>query len=107
MALSRNEFFKNMLVKIVQNTGLVSDVMNREQMKAFVRAAKIDAAVNVANWNNIVYPIFKTLRSAPEHEYDVLDTQFGGLSGWTITTEPWATPEGMECLWDFTRGQTH
>lgn len=107
MALSRNEFFKNMLVKIVQNTGLVSDVMNREQMKAFVRAAKIDAAVNVANWNNIVYPIFKTLRSAPEHEYDVLDTQYGGLSGWTITTEPWATPEGMECLWDFTRGQPH
>jgi hypothetical protein len=107
MALSRNEFFKNMLVKIVQNTGLVSDVANKEQMKAFVRAAKIDAAITVSNWNNIVHPVFKTLRSSPEHEYDVLDSQFGGLSGWTITTEPWATPEGMECLWDFTRGQPH
>lgn len=107
MALIRSEFFKNTLTKIFQSTGLVNDVTNKDQMKAFVRAAKIDAAVNVHNWNNIIYPAIRTLRSSPEHEYDVLDSEKGGISGWTVTTEPWATENGMECLWDYTRGQPH
>ena len=63
MALSKNEFFKNMLVKIVQNTGLVNDVANKEQMKAFVRASKIDAATTIesgSQWNTTENPDLPT-----------------------------------------------
>tara|TARA_B100000131_G_scaffold315009_1_gene352749 strand:- start:6179 stop:10180 length:4002 start_codon:yes stop_codon:yes gene_type:complete len=107
MALSKSEYFKNIFTTIVQSTGSIVNAQSPEEMRAFVRAAKIDAAINVRNWNKFVFPIMKTLRSAPEHEYDVLDAEKGGLSGWTITTELWATEDSMECLWDFTRGQPH
>mgnify|MGYP003111578635 FL=1 len=77
MALSKSEYFKNIFTTIVQSTGSIVNAQSPEEMRAFVRAAKIDAAINVRNWNKFVFPIMKTLRSSPEHEYDVLDTEKG------------------------------
>ena len=102
MALSKSEYFKNLFATVTQSTGAIVNAQSPEEMRTFVRAAKIDAAINVRNWNKFIYPMMKTLRSAPEHEQDVLEH---GIHGGTITTDLYATEDSMECLWDFTRGQ--
>jgi len=102
MALSKSEYFKNLFSTITQSTGAIVNAQSPEEMRAFVRAAKIDAAINVRNWNKFIHPMMKTLRSAPEHEQDVLEH---GIHGGTVTTDLYATEDSMECLWDFTRGQ--
>ena len=109
------ENFKNLIKQVYQQTSSILTIEKQSERLALIRSLKNFEANYVYNWQRFIYPIFSGpeaspykkysgFRSAPWAEYDVLDPEFGGGSGWTLTAEPWATAEGLPCLWDFTRG---
>lgn len=110
------ENFNSLINKVYQQLSSINSIERQYERLALLKSLKNFEASYVYNWQRFIYPIFSGpetspykkysgFRSAPWAEYDVLDPVHGGASGWTITAEPWATEEGLPCLWDFTRGQ--
>lgn len=113
---SGREYFKNIIKETYQQTGAIGALETISERNSFVSSVKQFEAGYVVNWQTILYPLlngvtgseykkFSGVRSGPWAEYDGLDPQYGGLSGWTLTAEPWATAEGLECLWDKGKAQ--
>lgn len=118
MSIETKKFFNNTIKEIYQQTGAILSLENRSERQLLINSLKIFEARVVYNWQQIVHPIlngpkgspyqkYSGMRSKPWAEFDSLDTVYGGLSGWTITAEPWATAEGMPCLWDSVNNQPH
>lgn len=110
------ENFNSLINKVYQQLSSINSIERQNERLALLRSLKIFEGSYVYNWQRFIFPIFSGMeqspykkysgfRSAPWAEYDVLDPVHGGASGWTLTAEPWATEEGLPCLWDFTRGQ--
>ena len=110
------ENFSSLINKVYQQLSSINSIEKQYERLALLKSLKNFEANYVYNWQRFIYPIFSGpetspyrkysgFRSAPWAEYDVLDPVHGGASGWTVTAEPWATEEGLPCLWDFTRGQ--
>lgn len=113
---SGREYFKNIIKETYQQTGAIGALETISERNSFVSSVKQFEAGYVVNWQTILYPLlngvngseykkFAGVRSGPWAEYDGLDPQYGGLSGWTLTAEPWATADGLECLWDKGKAQ--
>ena len=113
---SGREYFKNVIQQTYQQTGAIGAIETISERNSFVSSVKQFESGYVTNWQNIIYPLlagvdtsdykqYAGVRSGPWAEYDGLDAQYGGLHGWTLTAEPWATADGLECLWDSTNNQ--
>ena len=112
------EYFNNLIQETYQQTGAISSIENTSERNSFLSSVKSFESNYVYNWQTFLYPLlhgpntsnhvkYSGMRSGPWAEYDSLDSEHGGISGWTVTAEPWATADGLECLWDFTRQQPH
>ena len=108
--------FQSLFKQVYQQTVSILSLESQAERLSMLGAVKNFEANYVYNWQRFLYPIlngpetstfnkYTGLRSAPWAEYDVLDPERGGISGWTLTAEPWATETGLPCLWDGTRGQ--
>ena len=113
---SGREYLQNIIKETYQQTGAIGSIETISERNSFVSSVKQFESGYVVNWQSILYPLISGLetsdfkkysgvRSGPWAEYDGLDSQYGGLSGWTLTAEPWATEDGLECLWDKTKSQ--
>ena len=111
MAFDGNDFFKNTITELYQQTSISNSLDTRGNRQLFLRGVRNFEANMVDNWQTILYPIlngpkdstyqpYSGVRSATWAEYDILDPEYGGLHGWTLTTEPWATSNSMSALWD-------
>lgn len=118
MAYNTRGFFNSTIKEIYQQTGALLSLEGRENKDLLILSLKNFEANVVYNWQKIVFPIFNGVvgsphvqysgfRSKPWAEYDVLDSVYGGISGWTITAEPWATENGLPALWDEVNNQPH
>ena len=110
------ENFQSLIKQVYQQTVSILSLDREGDRLSFLRSVKNFESNYVYNWQRFIYPIFNGpekspyrkytgFRSAPWAEYDILDPERGGISGWTVTAEPWATEQGLPCLWDGTRGQ--
>lgn len=108
--------FQSLFKQVYQQTVSILSLESQAERLSLLGAVKNFEANYVYNWQRFLYPIlngpetstfnkYTGLRSAPWAEYDVLDPERGGISGWTLTAEPWAKETGLPCLWDGTRGQ--
>ena len=113
---SGREYLQNIIKETYQQTGAIGSIETISERNSFVSSVKQFESGYVVNWQSILHPLISGLetsdfkkysgvRSGPWAEYDGLDSQYGGLSGWTLTAEPWATEDGLECLWDKTKSQ--
>lgn len=118
MAFETKGFFNSTIKQIYQQTGAILSLENRRDKELLIAALKNFEANSVYNWQMIVFPIlngpkgspyekYSGMRSKPWAEFDALDSIHGGISGWTLTAEPWATPEGLPALWDEANKQPH
>jgi len=110
------ENFQSLIKQVYQQTVSIMSLEREGDRISFLKSVKNFESNYVYNWQRFIYPVFNGperspyakysgFRSAPWAEYDILDPERGGVSGWTVTAEPWATEHGLPCLWDGTRGQ--
>ena len=118
MAFETKNFFNSTIKQIYQQTGAILSLSTRSDKQLLINSLKLFEANFIYNWQKIHYPLlhgpsgspyekYTGMRSKPWAEYDALDSVYGGISGWTITAEPWATEDGIPALWDETNKQPH
>ena len=118
MASITKKFFNETIKEIYQQTGAVSSLEDRRDHQLLMNSLKNFEAQQVFNWQFILYPLlngpkeseyqqYAGMRSKPWAEFDSLDPIFGGIHGWTLTAEPWATEDSIPALWDATNKQPH
>lgn len=118
MASITKKFFNETIKEIYQQTGAVSSLEDRRDHQLLMNSLKNFEAQQVFNWQFILYPLlngpkeseyqqYAGMRSKPWAEFDSLDPIFGGIHGWTLTAEPWATEDSIPALWDSTNKQPH
>jgi hypothetical protein len=118
MAFETKNFFNSTIKQIYQQTGAILSLSTRSDKQLLINSLKLFEANFVYNWQKIHYPLlhgptgspyekYTGMRSKPWAEYDALDSVYGGLSGWTLTAEPWATEDSIPALWDVTNKQPH
>jgi hypothetical protein len=94
-----SQYLNNLISSLVQSTGANSGTLSSPtQRSSFLRNVKADIARIVSQHNNVVYPVFRTLRSGPTRD----DAIALGIEGRTITTFGAATASGAECYWNST-----
>jgi hypothetical protein len=118
MAFETKNFFNSTIKQIYQQTGAILSLSTRSDKQLLINSLKLFEANFVYNWQKIHYPLlhgptgspyekYTGMRSKPWAEYDALDSVYGGISGWTLTAEPWATEDSIPALWDETNKQPH
>ena len=118
MAFETKNFFNSTIKQIYQQTGAILSLSTRSDKQLLINSLKLFEANFVYNWQKIHYPLlhgptgspyekYTGMRSKPWAEYDALDSVYGGISGWTLTAEPWATEDSLPALWDETNKQPH
>lgn len=118
MAFETKNFFNSTIKQIYQQTGAILSLSTRSDKQLLINSLKLFEANFVYNWQKILYPLlhgptgspyekYTGMRSKPWAEYDALDPVYGGMSGWTLTAEPWATEDSIPALWDETNKQPH
>lgn len=118
MAFETKNFFNSTIKQVYQQSGAVLSLESRSDRQALVSSLKLFESTFVYNWQKILYPLLKGpegspyqtysgMRSKPWAEYDSLDSVFGGIHGWTLTAEPWATEDSIPALWDPINKQPH
>lgn len=118
MALNSEKYYNTTIREVYQQTGALMALDTFADKNLLVRSLKSFESNYVFNWQSIIYPIFagpknsiyrkySGFRSSPWAEYDVLDETYGGISGWTVTAEPWASENSLPALWDEVNKQPH